>query len=90
MISPFLTAPERKGYQQVPAVLSETDLRQHFHLAGADCEFIQRQRRDGNRQGCAVQLGLVRLMARLRPSTKRWPKSTSCTSWGWPTGTRVG
>ncbi|MGY3091468.1 hypothetical protein ACVWYF_004536 [Hymenobacter sp. UYAg731] len=51
MISPFLTAPERQGYQQVPAVLSETDLRQYFHLTGADREFIQRQRRDGNRLG---------------------------------------
>lgn len=65
MISPFLTAPERQGYQQVPAVLSETALRQHFHLTGADREFIQRQRRDGNRLGCAVQLGLVRLMGYL-------------------------
>lgn len=34
MISPFLTAPERQGYQQVPATLSESDLRQHFHLTG--------------------------------------------------------
>ena len=65
MISPFLTAPERQGYQQVPAVLSETDLRQHFHLTGADRDFVQRQRRDGNRLGCAVQLGLVRLMGYL-------------------------
>lgn len=65
MISPFLTAPERQGYQQVPATLSESDLRQHFHLTGADREFIQRQRRDGNRLGCAVQLGLVRLMGYL-------------------------
>ncbi|MDB5233227.1 MAG: Tn3 family transposase [Hymenobacter sp.] len=65
MISPFLTAPERQDYQQVPATLSETDLRQHFHLTGADREFIQRQRRDGNRLGCAVQLGLVRLMGYL-------------------------
>jgi len=65
MISPFLTAPERQGYQQVPATLSESDLRQHFHLTGADREFIQRQRRDGNRLGCALQLGLVRLMGYL-------------------------
>lgn len=65
MILPFLTAPERQGYQQVPAVLSESDLRQHFHLTKADREFIQRQRRDGNRLGCAVQLGLVRLMGYL-------------------------
>ena len=65
MISLFLTAPERQGYQQVPATLSETDLRQHFHLTKADREFIQRQRRDGNRLGCAVQLGLVRLMGYL-------------------------
>ena len=65
MILPFLTAPERQGYQQVPATLIESDLRQHFHLTAADREFIQRQRRDGNRLGCAVQLGLVRLMGYL-------------------------
>ncbi|MBT9395625.1 DUF4158 domain-containing protein [Hymenobacter sp. NST-14] len=55
MISPFLTAPERQGYQQVPATLSETDLCLHFHLTATD----------GNRLGCAVQLGLVRLMGYL-------------------------
>ena len=42
MISPFLTAPERQGYQQVPATLSETDLRQHFYLTATDREFVQR------------------------------------------------
>ena len=65
MISPFLTAPERQGYQQVLVTLSETDLRQHFHLTGADRDFVQRQRCDGNRLGCAVQLSLVRLMGYL-------------------------
>ena len=38
MILPFLTAPERQGYQQVPVTLSETDLRQHFYLTEADRE----------------------------------------------------
>lgn len=36
MISSFLTAPERQGYQQEPVKLSEIDLRQHFYLSVAD------------------------------------------------------
>jgi hypothetical protein len=43
MILPFLTAPERQGYQPVPATLSETGLRQHFDLTGAArFEYINR------------------------------------------------
>lgn len=40
MISPFLTSPERQGYQHVPAVLSETDLRHHFYLTEADRQVV--------------------------------------------------
>lgn len=71
MISPFLTAPERQGYQQVPTTLSETDLRQYFYLTEADREQISQQRREGNRLGWAVQLGLVRLMGYL---PEEWPR----------------
>ncbi|MGY2134279.1 DUF4158 domain-containing protein [Hymenobacter sp. HD11105] len=65
MIPPFWTAPDCQGYQQVPAKLSEPELRQHFYLTVADRALVQRQRRDGNRLGCAVQRGLVRLMGYL-------------------------
>lgn len=71
MIIPFLTAPEHQGYQQVPATLSETDVRQHFYLTQADLAAVSQQRRDSNRLGWAVQLGLVRLMGYL---PEDWPQ----------------
>lgn len=71
MIIPFLTAPEHQGYQQVPATLSETDVRQHFYLTQADLAAVSQQRRDSNRLGWAVQLGLVRLMGYL---PEDWPR----------------
>jgi len=70
MILPFLTAPERQGYQQVPATLSETDLCQHFYLTEADREQVSQQRPEGNRLGWAVQLGVVRLMGYLGSAQK--------------------
>lgn len=58
----FLTTPERLRYQTLPASLLEADIRQHFHLTGADHAFLTSFRGAANRLGLALQLGVLRLM----------------------------
>lgn len=60
-----LPALERQRYQTLPADLREEDLHASCWLSPADQQLVAQQRRDSNRLGFAVQLGVLRLLGHL-------------------------
>ena len=61
----FLTQAERQRYQQLPTVIAERDLRQHFHLSETDLAFVATFRGAPSRLGVALHLGLLRYLGYL-------------------------
>lgn len=61
----FLTQAERQRYQQLPTVIAERDLRQHFHLSETDLVFVTTFRGSTSRLGVALHLALLRYLGYL-------------------------
>jgi TnpA family transposase len=58
----FLSEAERLRLSQFPRDIPEVDLIQYFRLTQDDLNLIQRQRRNSNRLGIAVQLCALRYL----------------------------
>jgi TnpA family transposase len=71
----FLTQAERERYQQIPLPLSETDLRQFFHLSVADQLFVKSFHGEVNRLSISFQLGVIRFLGYL-PTQWQWQSDT--------------
>jgi len=69
----LLTPEERLRYLQIPPDLGEWELATYFTFTQHDLEIIQQRRRDYNRLGFAVQLGVLRYLGWTLSDVKEVP-----------------
>ncbi|MCG5213281.1 DUF4158 domain-containing protein [Streptosporangium sp. KLBMP 9127] len=69
----FLSDEQAAGFASFQGAPTRTELEKHFFLDDADREAIESKRRDHNRLGFAVQLGVARFLRRFLPDPRQVP-----------------
>jgi len=69
----FLSDEQAAGFASFQGALTRAELEKYFFLDDADREAVEGKRRDHNRLGFAVQLGVARFLRRFLPDPRQVP-----------------